>query len=57
MKTAPTAAPEILLGLPPLHLLLEAEARASIYRLYCSEQLKPKYECFGHAHMTQGMKE
>jgi hypothetical protein len=27
MRTAPTAAMEVLLGLPPLHLQVEAEAR------------------------------
>jgi hypothetical protein len=32
IRTAPTAATEVLLGLPPLHLQLEAEARAGIYR-------------------------
>jgi hypothetical protein len=32
-RTTPTAALETLLGLPPLHLQLEAEARAGIYRL------------------------
>jgi hypothetical protein len=33
MRTAPTAAIGVFLGLPPLHLKLEAEARAGIYRL------------------------
>jgi hypothetical protein len=42
IRTPPTAAIEVLFGLPPLHLQLEAEARAGIYRLYCSEQWKPK---------------
>jgi hypothetical protein len=56
MSTAPTAAIEVLLGLPPLHLQLEAEARAGIYRLHCSDQRKPKSKCFGHMHMTQDMK-
>jgi hypothetical protein len=55
IRTAPTAAFEVPLGLPPLHLLLEAEARAGIYRLHCSEQWKPKSKGFGHAHMTQDM--
>jgi hypothetical protein len=41
MKTDPTAATEVLIGLCPLHLQLEAEARAGIYRLYCSDQWKP----------------
>jgi hypothetical protein len=55
IRTAPTAAIEILLGLPPLHLQLEAEARAGIYRLHCSEQWKAKSKGFGHAHLTQDM--
>jgi hypothetical protein len=38
MRTAPTAATEALLELPPLHLKMEAEARAKIYRLKCNEQ-------------------
>jgi hypothetical protein len=54
MRTAPTPAVEILLRLSQLHLQLEAEARAGIYRLYYSYQLKPRSEGFGHAYMTQG---
>jgi hypothetical protein len=38
MRTSPTAALEILLGLPSLQLQLEEEARAGIYRLQCSDQ-------------------
>jgi hypothetical protein len=49
MKTAPTAAIEVLLGLSPPHLQLETEASVRIYRLYCSDQWKPKCEGFGHA--------
>jgi hypothetical protein len=56
MRTAPTAAIEALLGLSPMHLQLEAEARAGIYRPHCSEQWKPKSKGFGHAYMTQDMK-
>jgi hypothetical protein len=33
MKRAPIAAVEVLIGLPPLHFQLEAEARAGIYNL------------------------
>ena len=40
MRTTPTAATEVLLGLTPLHVLTEAEA--GIYRLMCSHQWKPK---------------
>jgi hypothetical protein len=57
MRTAPTAEIEVLLGLPPLHLQLEAEGRAGIYKLYCNDQWRPKSEGFGHAYMTQGMRE
>jgi hypothetical protein len=56
MKTAPTAATEVVTGLLPLHFHLEAEARAGIYRLHCSNECKPKSEGSGHAYMTQGMK-
>jgi hypothetical protein len=41
-KTAPTAVTEVLLVLPSLHLQLEAEARAGIYKAYCRDQWKPK---------------
>jgi hypothetical protein len=55
-RTTPTAALEILLGLPPLSLQLEAEARAGIYRLQCNKQWKPRSIGFGHAYMTKDMK-
>jgi hypothetical protein len=35
---------------------LEAEARAGIYKHYCSNQWTPTSEGFGQAYMTQGMK-
>jgi hypothetical protein len=56
MRTAPTAAMEALLGLPPLHLQVEADAKAGNYRLRCNDQWKPKSEGSGHAYMTQDMK-
>jgi hypothetical protein len=34
----PTAAVQVLLGLPPLHVMIEAEDQARIYRLMCSQQ-------------------
>jgi hypothetical protein len=34
-KTTPTAAMEVLL---PLHVVIEAEAQAGVYRLMCSQQ-------------------
>jgi hypothetical protein len=56
IRTAPTAAIEVLLGLHPLHLQVEVEAKADNYRLRCNDQWKPKSEGFGHANMTLDMK-
>jgi hypothetical protein len=55
MRTAPTAAMEVLLGLPPLHLYVEVEAKIRYYRLHCNEQWISKSEGFGHAYMTRDM--
>jgi hypothetical protein len=55
MRTAPTAAMEALLGLPPLHLQVEAETRIGNYRLRCNDQWKHKTEGFRHAHMFRDM--
>jgi hypothetical protein len=57
IKTAPTASMEVLLGLLPLHLQVEAEAMIGNYRLRCNEQWKPKSESFGHAYMARDMEE
>jgi hypothetical protein len=46
MRKTPTAAIEVLLGLPPLHLQVDAEAKAGNYRLRCNDQWKPKSESF-----------
>jgi hypothetical protein len=54
MRTAPAAAMEVL-GLPPLHLHVEAENKTRNYKLRCNEQWKPKSEGFGHTYMTQDM--
>jgi hypothetical protein len=48
---------EVLLGLAPLHLQVEAEAKAGNYRLRSNDQWKPKSEGFGHAYVTQDKKE
>jgi hypothetical protein len=48
MKMTPTAAMEVLLGLPPLHVMTEAEAQAGIYMLMCNQQWKSKSTNFGH---------
>jgi hypothetical protein len=55
MKTNPAAAMEVLLGLPPLHVMIEAEAQAGIYRLMCNQQWKPKFTNFGHTKKSQDM--
>jgi hypothetical protein len=55
VRTAPTAAMEALLGLPPLHVQVEAEARVCNYTLRCNDQWKPKSEGFQHAYMIQDM--
>jgi len=36
MRTTPTAAMVVLLVLPPLHVIIEAEAQAAIYRFMCN---------------------
>jgi hypothetical protein len=51
-----TAAMEVLLGVPPLHLQVEMEAKIGNYRLCCNDQGKPKSEGFGCAYMTQDTK-
>jgi hypothetical protein len=38
MRTAPTSAMEVLLGLPPLHLQVKVEAKIGNYRLRGNEQ-------------------
>jgi hypothetical protein len=55
MRTAPTAAIEVFLGLPPLHLKIEAEALAGIYRLSCNEQWRLKSLWCGHMNKAQDM--
>jgi len=48
MRTAPTAATEVLLGLLHLHLINQVEAQVVIYRLMCNLQLKPKFTNYGN---------
>jgi len=55
IRMAPTAAIEVLLGLPPLHLKMEAEAQVGIYRLSCNEQWKPRSIWYGHARNIRDM--
>jgi hypothetical protein len=53
MRTAPTAVMEVLLGLSPQPLQVEAETRIGNCRLHCNNQWKPKSEGFEHAYMIQ----
>jgi hypothetical protein len=46
---------EVLLGLPLLHVMIEAESEAGIYRLMCNQQWKPKSTNFGHTKKSQDM--
>jgi hypothetical protein len=55
MSTSSTAALEIFLGLPPLHLQLEEEARVGIYRLQCSDQWKLGFSKSEHVCISQDM--
>jgi hypothetical protein len=42
MKMNPTFVMEVLLGLPPLNVMTEAETQAGIYTLMCTQQWRPK---------------
>jgi hypothetical protein len=56
MKTTPRAAMEVLLGIPPLHVMIETEAQAGIYRLTCAQHWRPESTNFGHTKKSQEMK-
>jgi hypothetical protein len=46
---------EVLLGLLPLHVIIEAEAQTGIYRLLCNHQWRPKSTNYSHAETSQDM--
>jgi hypothetical protein len=56
MKLTPLAAVEVLLGLPPLCVMNEAEAQARVYRLWCTQQWRPKSTNFSHTKKSQDVK-
>jgi hypothetical protein len=56
-KTTPTAAMEVLLGIPPLHVVIEAQAQAGIYRLMCNQQWRPRSTNYGHAKKSRDMEQ
>jgi hypothetical protein len=51
-EKACAAAVEVL-GFPPLHLKMEAEAQAGICRLSCNDQWKPRSIYHGHERKVQ----
>jgi ribonuclease HI len=55
MSTTPTAALEIILGVHPLHLRIEAVARAELYRLRCWNQLVVGGVSSGHVKLWNKM--
>jgi hypothetical protein len=57
MKTTPTAAMEVLLGLPPLHVVIVTEAQAGIYRLMYNQQWRPRSTNHSHAKKSQNMEQ
>jgi hypothetical protein len=57
MKTTLTAAVEFLLRLPPLHVIMEAEAQAGRYRLMCNQQWRSTCMNYGHTKKSWDMKQ
>jgi hypothetical protein len=59
MKVTPRAAMEVLVGLPALHVMIEAmieaEARTGVYRIMYTQQWRPKYTNFSHTKKSRHM--
>lgn len=55
MKNTPTAALEVLLNLPPLHIFLMGEAMAACYRMIHANQWSPRADNVGHAMIRSRM--
>lgn len=55
MRMAPTVAMQVLLGLHPLHVMIEPDAPVGIYRLLCTQQWRRTSTNFGHAGKSQDM--
>jgi hypothetical protein len=53
MKMIPTTAMEVLLGLPPLHVMTDAEAQVELYKLMCTQKWRLKSTNFGHTKKSQ----
>lgn len=50
MRSTPTAALQAMLDLPPLHMIIESEARLATHRLKLSGMLNNNLPITGHAH-------
>jgi hypothetical protein len=55
MKTTPTAAIEVLLGLPLLHVIIQVETHAGTYRFMCKQQWTAKSINYGHTKKSWDM--
>ena len=55
MRTTPTAAMEVLLNLPPLHIYVEGEARVGRYRLQCGGMWDSSSCDYGHQKFGRDM--
>lgn len=42
MKMTPTVVLEVILELPPLHVITDMEAQVGIYKRMCNQQCRPK---------------
>ena len=57
MKLILAAAVEVLVGLPLLRVMTEAEDLAATYTLMCDQQGRPKFTDFGHTEKFQDMEQ
>jgi hypothetical protein len=55
MNSTPTAALEIMLNLPPLHICVEAEALKTAHRLHILKQWKFNSSSHGHCKLLADM--
>ena len=57
MKTTSTGAAEALLGLSPLHMMINKEPEAGIYTLICTQHWRPTSTKFGHTKKSQDVEQ
>jgi hypothetical protein len=53
--TTPKVAMGFLLGLSPLHVIIEAKVQAVTYKITCNHQWKPKSTNYGHTETSWDM--